>query len=952
MEVPTLLGIRDRLANMAAADGHHDFDKGDRGVAKVFEQVFTGKGHKDIGTPTLPSGLLSEPEILNMFLGYFGDGQKTRAVELFREKFFRAEYTAELKRASDDPVPYQVSSTMISSRVSKTKNDVFTMTPSGFMNFLTGDSGRDVAFCIDAVSTSFYNIFKLPESGVAKRTAYFINPRESINDGAGKMDLTSEEGITESGEYSVQVKSIDDTYADQIVYKATDLSDSVPETFYSIFNIAMLPIGSYHGIPSLNVIYSKGDYSEPPDLILQNAKDGNTVRSLSKRISSFLRGASDDFRPYYTMIQRKRSGDWLQVLACLDRKRFGLDVPIILCTEDIICAAYAIAMGVDVLFTHVWRPGSNNTQNWLLYFRKNVAGDVITESARLERTIAALPRPDTALPYLLDSSYLTIRAAFLRFREEAMGRLLPEFEPAIAAVKAADKPQAIEAAIKTVMSLYARLVWSRASLPSIEAKGEEDLSSLAKVSRYETTLSILKRILKGKSGDVNTAVKAYVDNIVDRARGGPQLEVHINTMSIFGSFMSMRRSRESGIREHATGLFTFMYDYLTEEERSEFLQILTIPALRLTGASLDKYRVFLDTAQLFIGKVGNGPKVPNWVLVEAVVAETIDAPVETDLSGMSGGGGTQSMELSATYGPSVILALRYQNKQEREHRTSDLDGRRHSPITTCILFLNRLVSTMEEIRSDFDRNNEFMLKYLSQWLLAILNALPGASIKDEYKQVECFLLGMIFKHESDIKESTDLIEFLQNFSKGVYGIQMTEFKVRGCTVTNVPFTYDDTVSYSSLITDLKSLMRTTLSKMRHYEEDPMRETELREKEAARSAAARSQAELSMEVDAAESNADLAREDIVTLADKMENASRREEEASARADELRTKSVAERMKEASIRKNINGHVRKALHAAKKRGPKGMKTKTRNYRTLRKIRSQAFTNLTHKRIGLNQ
>lgn len=981
MEVQTLSGIRDKLANMAAADAHHDFDKGARGALRSFSNIFIDKGHKDIGTPVQPTGeLLNEAEVMNIFLKYFGPGQKSDAVALFREKFLRDGFTAEMPRATDDPVPYEVRSLKISSRIRKSGKDGFTLSPSQFMDFLTADTGRDVAFCIDAISTSFQNIFKQKEPGVAKRTAYFVNLRESVNDGAGKPDLGDEEEATESGEYSVKVQCLDDKYVGDVVYNATDLDNPSIETFYSIFNIALSSIEAHHGIPAIRATYSKGDYSEPPHLIVQNSKnDGNTVKALSYRITTFLKQlVGADYMSYYTLLQRKRSGDWLQVLACLDRIRFAElhNIPIIICTEDIICAAYAYAMGVDLIFTHVWRPtGTNMTENWLLYCRKKVGGEIVPEADRVARTIAGLPKPSDPVPALLGSSYIDVRTAFIEAREAAIARLMPEFSPLVAAVSAAEGEPAIEASIKAVISVYARLVWTRASLPAIEAKGEEALNSLAAVSRYETNLSAFNRVLKGKVGEAKDAIRAYTDQIVDRARGGPKLEEHINRISIFGSFMSMRRSRESSLREHSTGLLTFMYDYLTAEERLSLAHAVELPVVKLTGVSLDKYKVLLEAVDLFIDKKGNGPKVPNWVLVEAVVADALDEAIPDepvpdepltelpDASGaMAGGAQENPIELSSTYGPSIILALRFQNKQEMAHRVENLEGKRHSAITTPILFMHKLIVAMEQIADEqsvnpeFSKNNEYMLQYISQWLTKILRALPGTDIKKEYKDVECFLLGMIFKYESDMKDSADYIEFLQEFVRETYGTSLREYKIRLCPhIAMEPFVFQEDIPYSALIDDLKGLISITLNKLRSYEEDPRRLVELHEKEARVAAAARAVEQADIDAAAAEAA------DTVAIAAVAERA---EEEIASR---VALEAAADR--EANLAEEVNrvhrsaerarfkmgiaqGAVRKAVALASKRGPKNAKREYRvTFSMLRKSRkrgSDDFRGVTRRKV----
>jgi hypothetical protein len=74
--------------------------------------------------------------------------------------------------------------------------------------------------------------------------------------------------------------------------------------------------------------------------------------------------------------QSKRSGDWLQALSCLDRSRnYGnpltgkinhIEGEITLVTHDLIFLAYALFIGIDVIFTHF-----SEGEHSLLYFRND-----------------------------------------------------------------------------------------------------------------------------------------------------------------------------------------------------------------------------------------------------------------------------------------------------------------------------------------------------------------------------------------------------------------------------------------------------------------------------------------------------------------------------------------------------------------------------------------------------
>jgi len=979
MEVPTLSGIRDKLADMAAADAHHDFDKARAG--KVAHTIFSGmfNKHKGIGTPKEPTRLITEYDTLNMFLNFSVDREGSDRSD-FIKKYINDDYvTRDVPRATDDPIPYEVQSFKISTHANHA--NTYILSPSEFIDRLA-PSGRDVAFCIDADSIGMTGLFTQPDPGVVKRTAYFVYPREFINDESPITGMEGAKTITEDGKYSVQVHCLYDQYPSPITYKSTDLDEDTKPTFYSKFNVSITtPTGEK--IKKADIIYTKDSGELVKAIEIDTVTKPNSVINLATSIYEFITNKRTDYDQYYVMLQRKRSGDWLQVLSCLHTDRYpelsGKNIPIILVTSDTICAAYAIATGVDVLYTkrEVNRDNKSLADNWVIYFRKKVDGDRVSEEERFAKIVAQLPKPDDELPYLMNSSYLEVRDVFVQYRSELDERLFAELIPIAARLTAAADLREIEASLKELLRKYAQIVLMRTYLDQfpVKKRGEETLNNIANVSIYESNLSILKRFFKGKEGDMPAAIKSELDkNTVIKRMS--EFDKYVKDITITGRLFVTANGR---VAAQSAGLLAKFKEYLTEEERIEFLRVVTIPSTKLNGDDLKKYLLFFDTTKLFVGMEGNGPKVHNWLLVTAIVEGVLEEPVaeaeapaaaaepeapvaeapvaeapvaEAEASGpavepeASGpvpepsgpepepeapeDEGEGRYELSSSYGPSVLLALRFQNKREKNHRIDDLDGRRHSAMTTSILFMYKLVLAMQDIQDrqssdpEYSANNEYMLQYISQWISKIIRALPGTNTKKEYKDVECFLLGMIFQYESDMKESADYIEFLESFMRNTYGMTLTEYLIRECPhIAMEPFVFREGVPYSALIDDLKSLIRITLNKLRSYEEDPARIIELREKEARVAAAARAAEEADRAAAAAEAADAVARAAVIAKAEEeiasraaLKAAAEREAALAEEADRIHKMAEKARFHVGVAQRG----VRKAVALASKRGPK--------------------------------
>jgi len=225
----------------------------------------------------------------------------------------------------------------------------------------------------------------------------------------------------------------------------------------------------------------------------------------------------------------------------------------------------------------------------------------------------------------------------------------------------------------------------------------------------------------------------------------------------------------------------------------------------------------------------------------------------------------------------------------------------------------------------YESVNEFVLKYVSQWLLHILNNLPGHT-KDIFKEIECFILGMIIDYESRVKDSPYLIELINRFTRDVYGYESGTYKVKECHfIDKSDFVkenlFEETKPYTSIMGELKRHIRETLRFLRQYEEDPARLIELREKQARAEAYRRAIEEDKIELakadalDAAALDTVVERSaEVISTQERLQNAI--DKEAAAAKVALRLKAILKR--DQDKKRERHGAVWRVVQKARKRG----------------------------------
>ena len=235
------------------------------------------------------------------------------------------------------------------------------------------------------VDTHQHDFFSKLKSGppAADKSIHYVYTSEVENDPATKT-RTSDPIFNKPG-VGVNLTSYLQVGDGPIIYQGNKPFDITKPTqdFYSKYTYSLSGIkkvGFFKKIMkqrvSVSVTNDTGSMiQESPD-----AKVSNSIQSLLKTFLRKLWGnkeTTDKFNIASAWV-RKRGGDWLQVLACLDLKNRKYDKPLpenvqpFFMTIDYIALSYALLMGVDTIFFPADKKG-------ILIFNQNaVAPDAVT----------------------------------------------------------------------------------------------------------------------------------------------------------------------------------------------------------------------------------------------------------------------------------------------------------------------------------------------------------------------------------------------------------------------------------------------------------------------------------------------------------------------------------------------------------------------------------------------
>lgn len=246
---------------------------------------------------------------------------------------------------------------------------------------------KDLNLVIDASSLGIMKLISGLKRDPAHDTEFSINllvNRETVNDPAGK--LTEFCKITEAVNEKLRTDVLIDREPYEIQYvRNTPGLEPVElqrDKFFSVLDFKMSPVHyqqNQHGsmkskYVSINVDILQNDgkrvyYTNDPKLC-------NTIDSCwNLMLKAFRQNENANRLEIAAYFQCKRSGDWLQALSCLDRGRMygnskgiikSIKGDITLVTHDRILLAYALFIGVDVIYTS-YTPAEK--EHALIYFR-------------------------------------------------------------------------------------------------------------------------------------------------------------------------------------------------------------------------------------------------------------------------------------------------------------------------------------------------------------------------------------------------------------------------------------------------------------------------------------------------------------------------------------------------------------------------------------------------------
>ena len=217
------------------------------------------------------------------------------------------------------------------------------------------------------------------------KTFYYLYNSEVENDPASKTPSTDPVFTSKSG---IALKYLEQTGTNPVVYsgipKNTPYNDNINilEKFYSTHTLTLSPIQK-------QLMFGKGKKTSVTLTVtnaggtrvhhVPDAKKSNSIKALLTEFlakilrSRDLKNPENKFGANVSWTQ-KRSGDWLQVLSCLDahNRKYNNsnlpEVPVFFVTHDRVAMAYSLLMGVNTIFIKgaekeiivFTRPGDSN----------------------------------------------------------------------------------------------------------------------------------------------------------------------------------------------------------------------------------------------------------------------------------------------------------------------------------------------------------------------------------------------------------------------------------------------------------------------------------------------------------------------------------------------------------------------------------------------------------------
>lgn len=474
------------FAAMAAADAKHDLES-------AFTEIFGG--FKEIGCPVIPNTLRNEISTLNTILKFQDErASVTSAPKAYKSKYLNdsnvgGQKNGTFKVFTNGPV-YNWKSWFVGKRTPDAK-DVEWAKPgmstfdessgsvavnaTSLFDWLDVQGTNNIAFTVDATSVPFCRVFQDSGRwfGSAGKKAYNILTREGVSDSAGKGPLKA---------YSGSVVEIIDLYdyGEKGVpagkfYLSTppldrDTKDDPNDCFFSKFDISVSAISKQNNLNCIAMEFTTPGFVKHINTLKGSKEEAHsgTKGAVVDQILGFLAKLGLGSQPnifdknnYFTQLQQKRSGDWLQVLACHDMGRFRLlGLPancneIFLVTHDQICLAYALAMGINILYAQY---NETDKKYWLTFFYK--------ETTIADPRVVLIAYINEIRASHRDETYITKRDAYISKQHEIYDVLVTKLHNSMNL-----RPSTIEdleSILKTILENAVDIAYFLQTMPLLE----------------------------------------------------------------------------------------------------------------------------------------------------------------------------------------------------------------------------------------------------------------------------------------------------------------------------------------------------------------------------------------------------------------------------------------------------------------------------------------------------
>lgn len=390
--------LKNTLANKCAADSWHDFHSYISGIAAIISDK------KDKYKQGLPAGVediafnnfADEGEALSSIIANspntacrFSDFLVGKCpAGTTKPPGSESSYQIETTNGNQ----YSVKSLIVATGSRKTGNKDY-ITAQQFTTKL--EIANNSAIIIDAAAISLLEILKngTYTSASEKPTIYYGYVSEVINDPAGKTPIDAAVFRDTAGVNLLPCipnnpPSFNYNYSFDDTFTGDDLKNNAKNAynkFFTRYNFQLSELQrnqkgkKVEYTTNLLVTSKAGDPNGPNSEDVPDSKNKNnitfltslivnTINLLGKTKPSDLVAAKKAAFLYNTKFQQKRSGDWLQVLACLLLKSRKLKVPqsagpaleniekqisdVYFVTHDRIALAFALLCGVECIFTH------------------------------------------------------------------------------------------------------------------------------------------------------------------------------------------------------------------------------------------------------------------------------------------------------------------------------------------------------------------------------------------------------------------------------------------------------------------------------------------------------------------------------------------------------------------------------------------------------------------------